>query len=214
MGLASFRLLGSSVSQLLGRPTSDRRAGPPLYADPGQRLFVDLTDVLRSRVGRSLMPRVLDVMEARSAVVLRGLLGEPDLSLTQRSPLPFIKRVSRIALLHGVPLQVAQALASPAATHRRLARLRASQGRRLTAPQPRDPHARLEWVERVLAEDAAPLLPRDDAARRHRTGPARARRPGCWVLTQPAPSWRRCCAGCRTTSPPRWTWRSGGWLRT
>lgn len=160
MGLASFRLLGASVSQLLGRPTPDRRAGPPVYADPGQRLFVDLTGVLRSRVGRSLMPRVLDVMEARSAVVLRGLFGEPDLIVTRRSPLPFIKRVSRIALVHGVPLQVAQALASPAATHRRLARLRASQGRRLAAPPLRDPHARLEWVEQLLAEDAAPLLPR------------------------------------------------------
>jgi len=178
MGLASFRLLGSSVSQLLGRPTSDRRAGPPLYADPGQRLFVDLTGVLRSRVGRTLMPRVLDVMEARSAVVLRGLLGEPDLSLTRRSPLPFIKRVSRIALVHGVPLQVAQALASPSATHRRLARLRASQARRLTAPQLKDPHARLDW-------------------------PCSGSPPGCWVLTQPGPSWRPCCAGSRTTSPPR-----------
>ena len=72
MGLAAFRLLGSSVALLTGHPTADRRAGPPMYADPGQRLFVDLTTVLRSRVGRSLMPRVLDVMEARSAVVLRG----------------------------------------------------------------------------------------------------------------------------------------------
>jgi len=160
MGLAAFRLLGSSVALLAGHPTADRRTGPPMYADPGQRLFVDLTPVLRSRVGRSLMPRVLDVMEARSAVVLRGLLGEPDLSLTQRSPLPFMVRILRISLTYGVPLQVAQALTSPDATHRRLARLGATQGRRLVPPAGGGPHARLDWVERLLAEEIIPLVPR------------------------------------------------------
>jgi rifampicin phosphotransferase len=160
MGLAAFRLLGSSVALLAGHPTADPRTGPPMYADPGQRLFVDLTPVLRSQVGRSLMPRVLDVMEARSAVVLRGLRGEPDLSLTQRSRLPFIGRILRISLAHGVPLQVAQALVSPDATHRRLARLGATQGRRLLPPTGDGPRARLDWVERLLAEEITPLVPR------------------------------------------------------
>ena len=160
MGLAAFRLLGSSVALLTGHPTADRRAGPPMYADPGQRLFVDLTAVLRSRVGRSLMPRVLDVMEARSAVVLRALLDEPDLSLTQRSPLPFIGRILRISLAHGVPLQVAQALVRPDATHRRLARVGDTQRRRLVPPTGAGPHARLDWVERLLGEEIIPLVPR------------------------------------------------------
>jgi pyruvate,water dikinase len=160
MGLAAFRLLGSSMSELTGHPTSDRRAGPVMYADPGERLFADITTMLRTRVGRSLMPRVLDVMEARSAVVLRGLLGEPDLSLAQRSRLPFISRIARIAIANGVPLQVAQAVASPEAAHRRLARLGAAQTRRLSPPQHHGPHARLDWVERLLAEDVVPILPR------------------------------------------------------
>src|SRR6478735_1277772 len=121
MGLASFRLFGSSMAQRLGEPVADRRAGPRLYADPGQRLFADLTDVLRSRVGRSLMPRVLDYMEARSAVILRSLLDAPDLSLTRRSRLPFARRVLRLTVPYGVPVQVLQAVVSPAATHRRLA---------------------------------------------------------------------------------------------
>ena len=91
-----------------------------MYADAGQRLFVDVTGVLRSRVGRALMPRVLDHMEARSAVILRGLLGAPDLTLTRRSWRPFARRVLRVAVPYGVPLQVLQAVVSPAATHRRL----------------------------------------------------------------------------------------------
>ena len=160
MGLASFRLLGSAMAQRLGEPVADRRAGPRLYADPGQRLFADLTDVLRSRVGRSLMPRVLDFMEARSAVILRSLLDAPDLTLTRRSRLPFARRVLRLTVPYGVPLQVLQALVSPAATHRRLARLEDAQRRRVRTPPGLDAHQRLDWAEDLLSEDVVPLLPR------------------------------------------------------
>src|SRR6266487_2893958 len=85
MGLAGFRLLASSAARILGFPVTDRLTGPPAYAEAGQRLFVDVTGVLRSRAGRALMPRVLDVMEARSAAVLRSLFDEPRLSVTARS---------------------------------------------------------------------------------------------------------------------------------
>ena len=160
MGLATFRLLGSAVAHLLGTSVADRRAGPPMYADPGQRLFVDLTDVLRSRVGRALMPRVLDQMEARSAVILRSLLDAPDLTLTRRSRLPFAWRTLRVAVPCGIPLHVLQALVSPTATHRRLARLQQRQRRVLRTPPGPDPRQRLEWTERLLSEDVIPLLPR------------------------------------------------------
>ena len=160
MGLASFRLLGSSMAQQLGKPVPDPRAGPRMYADPGQRLFADLTDVLRSRVGRSLMPRVLDYMEARSAVILRGLLDAPDLTLTRPSRLPFARRALRVAIPYGVPLQVLQAVVSPAATHRRLARLEDAHRRRVRTPPDLDARQRLDWAERLLSEDVVPLLPR------------------------------------------------------
>ena len=58
-------------------------------------MFIDLTGVLRSAVGRALMPRVLDVMEARSAVILRGLFDDPRLALTVRSRLPAARRALR-----------------------------------------------------------------------------------------------------------------------
>ena len=168
MGLASFRLLGSSVAALLGTPVADRRAGPPMYADAGQRLFADVTGLLRSRVGRSLMPRVLDHMEARSAVILRGLLGEPDLSLTQRSWRPFARRVLRVSTANGVPAQVLQAVLSPTATHRRLLRVEDDLRRRLvpppgaagTAGSAGDAHHRLDRAEQLLAAEGAPLVPR------------------------------------------------------
>ncbi len=38
---------------------------------------------MRGRVGRAVMPRVLDVMESRSAAILRSLFEDTRLSLTR-----------------------------------------------------------------------------------------------------------------------------------
>src|SRR6185295_11991680 len=48
MGLAAFRLLASSASELLGFPVANPLGGPTRYAEAGQRVFADLTGVLRS----------------------------------------------------------------------------------------------------------------------------------------------------------------------
>src|SRR6185503_18033342 len=93
-------------------------AGPSRYAEAGERVFVDLTGVLRSRGGRELMPRVLDVMEARSAVILRRLCEDPRLSLVNRSWLGLVGRVMRVAARFHVPVTAVRALASPEAAYR------------------------------------------------------------------------------------------------
>ena len=69
-------------------------------------MFVDLTDVLRSRVGRAGAVGVLGVMEARSAEVIATLLDRPELAVTRRSPLPAARRVGRIALRYRIPAAV------------------------------------------------------------------------------------------------------------
>jgi len=51
-GLSATRHLASGVAGLLGVPVDDPEQGPPMVAEAGERVFVDLTDVLRSRVGR------------------------------------------------------------------------------------------------------------------------------------------------------------------
>ena len=119
MGLAAFRLLGSSASDLLGFPVTHPREGPARYAEAGGRVFIDLTGVLRSAVGRAFMPRVLDVMEARSAVILRGLFDDPRLALTVRSRLPAARRALRVMARFAVPLTAARALLWPDAARER-----------------------------------------------------------------------------------------------
>ncbi len=132
MGLSAFRAVTAAVSEeFFGRP-ADPLTGPPAYGIAGLRAFADVTPALRGRVGRALLPRMLDVMEARSAVVLRALLDEPDLAVTGTSVLPFVRRAARAAIRLRLPVTVAVALASPAAARRRVERI----GRRVRAVAP------------------------------------------------------------------------------
>src|SRR5207247_2775545 len=73
MGLSAFRLIGSALATFIGLPPQDLLAGPPILTEAGGRLFVNVTPALRSSLGRTLLGRVMPVMEARSAVMFRQL---------------------------------------------------------------------------------------------------------------------------------------------
>jgi len=103
MGLAAFRLIGAGVAELAGRPVTDRRAGPPVLTPAGGRLFVDMTAAVRSTLGRQVVPRIFDVMEARSAVMIRSLFDDPRLSIVY-GPGPALQAIARIALRCRIPL--------------------------------------------------------------------------------------------------------------
>ena len=77
IGLATFRVLGSAFLGLAGRGPDRLIDGPAGFAVAAGRIFVDATPALRSKVGRAVAPRMLDIMEARSAVVLRRLFEDP-----------------------------------------------------------------------------------------------------------------------------------------
>ncbi|MEK6438523.1 PEP/pyruvate-binding domain-containing protein [Pseudonocardia sp. T1-2H] len=146
MGIAAFRVIGATGSRLgFGIPADDL-GGPSALAVAGGRVFVDVTPALRNAVGRRIVPRLLDVMEVRSAVVLRRLRDEPAFAVRTRSPWSFARRVLRVLVRYRVPLQVGQALVAPAAARRRVGRV----GDGLTAALP--PAATgLERHDRALA---------------------------------------------------------------
>ena len=160
MGLAAFRLLASSAAEMMGIRVKDPLAGPPAYAEAGQRVFVDATGTLHGRAGRALLPRVLDYMEARSAAILRPLLDDPRLPLTRRSLLPFARRIVRIAIRFAVPLPALRALVRPAAAHARVERIGAELADRLRPPSQASAAERLNFVERILHTEAIPLMPK------------------------------------------------------
>src|SRR6185503_20934029 len=105
----------------------------------------------------ALFPRVLDVMEARSAVILRGLLADPRLSVTVRSPFPAVRRALRIAVKYTVPVTVAQALLRPAAARARAERIGAEMAARLALSETATAAERLDFVERALGREVITL---------------------------------------------------------
>jgi len=149
MGLASFRLIASGGRRMFGLPVTDALAGPAFISDAGQRLYADITPVVRNRLGRLVVPRVLDVMEARSAHAMRSLFDDPDMSLRPGAA-KAVLRIARLALRLGFPFRLAEALLRPDAAERRLDEV----GRRLLAaatPTGKlDSRARLEVVIQAL----------------------------------------------------------------
>jgi pyruvate,water dikinase len=160
MGLAAIRVIASSVARLYGHPPADPVAGPPAVRDAAGRLFLDITPIMRSSAGRAVFPRVLDVMEARSAAVLRGLFDDPRLSVVHSSWWPVVRRLVWLAARFGIPLQAARAVARPVAAHRRLDRLGARlRERRLPSPSAA-PAQRLDVVVGLLGDVAVEVVPR------------------------------------------------------
>jgi len=159
-GIATFRLIGSGASRLFGFPVADPLAGPTPFAESGGRVFIDVTTAVRSRVGRAIMPKVLDVMEARSAVVLRALFDDPRLSITQPSRWPFFHHVGGVALRFHIPPRMLHALLRPAQARARVERLGSELDVRLAAPADLTATERLDWIVTVLQTEFAPVAPR------------------------------------------------------
>ncbi|MGQ0718051.1 MAG: PEP/pyruvate-binding domain-containing protein [Pseudonocardiales bacterium] len=160
MGIAAFRLIAADISAtVFGSAVPDPVAGPPAFAEAGLRPFADITPVLHSRVGRALVPRILDVMEARSAVVLRRLCDDPRLAEQTTSWWPFIRRLLAVAVRFRLPLQIGQALISPAAARHRVDQVGRRLSARLTVPVGVTSAERLDHAQRLLSTAVIPIMP-------------------------------------------------------
>ncbi|MDQ0863205.1 PEP/pyruvate-binding domain-containing protein [Arthrobacter globiformis] len=151
MGLAALRRIGSSVAAAAGFDVPDPRSGPPPYFEAGQRIFVDLTAAARSTVGRRIIPNVFDVMEARSAKVLRSVFDDPRLSITRRTPWDLLRHVVPLAARARVPEAAIRALVRPEAALKRLNRFTTEFNATLELPQGASPRARLDHAEGILS---------------------------------------------------------------
>ena len=159
MGLAVVRLIASSVATAAGFPVPDPRGGPSPYAEAGQRIYVDFTTPIRSAVGRRLVPRVFDIMEARTATVMRQLFADPAFSVTTRTPLGLLRHVGPAAIRAGVPATFLRALARPGTALRRLDRFTRTFEASL-APGPRATALeRLDHAESLVGSRLFPIVP-------------------------------------------------------
>jgi rifampicin phosphotransferase len=159
MGLAAFRLFASSVAHhLFGFSIDDPLAGPSRYVEAGQRVFIDFTPVVRSQVGRALAPRILGVMEARSAVVLGNLMEDPRLSVVYPR-WPVVRRMLAVAAKFRVPPRFLRAALHPVAARAHVTGVGERLRSRLPPPAGASDLERLDHVQRILHDEVIPLMP-------------------------------------------------------
>jgi len=166
-GIAALRAASTSVARLWGIDVRDPLAGAPAVCAAADRLFVDVTAPLRNKVGRALLPRVMDVMEARSATVLRALGEDPRFTLVPMSWADSLRPLTGVAIASRLPLRLVQSLVDPESAHRKADDLGTGLRRRLEPPPHATPAQRLEHVMGLLPREFAPLalelLPRGGA---------------------------------------------------
>jgi phosphohistidine swiveling domain-containing protein len=151
MGIAAFRLIGTSVARQVGIPPTQPLAGPPAMHAIGQRLFLDITSALRNPIGRRIVIGVLGVMEARASAVLKILAKRPEFSI-ESSRRTVIRRVGEALVRNKVPLRVVTGLANPELAYRRIAATERRLRRYLILPGNVTASQRLHFVEQRLSE--------------------------------------------------------------
>ncbi len=158
MGLSAFRVVGATMAEVGLLQTVDPLVGPAAFSVAGARAFADITTVLRNPVGRRLLPLVFDVMESRSAVVIRALLADEPTLQTEGSVWSFARPVLRVFLRYRIPPLLVLSLVRPDAARRHVARIGDRLRARIAQPVAGDGHARFAQVVKSL-RDIFPIMP-------------------------------------------------------
>jgi pyruvate,water dikinase len=159
MGIAGFRLIGSSLATFAGFPPQDVLRGPTFFVEVAHRLFFDVTAALRSTMGRQWVIGAMGVMEARSKSIFQGLISDPRLRPIYTSRWAFFHRLFSILLHARAPLSMGQAVLAPKAARERVARLQERIRQSGKVPADASGSERLAAVEKLLFQQPASLLP-------------------------------------------------------
>jgi rifampicin phosphotransferase len=152
MGIAAIRLIGASVATAIKMPPAQPLAGPPAMHAPGQRLFVDMTPVLRNRLGRQAVIAAFGVMEARASAVLKTLAKRPEFSIIDSRDHTVLRHIAGALVRNRVPVRAAIGLANPEWAYRGIATTERRLRRTLTLPANAAASQRLDFVEQRLGE--------------------------------------------------------------
>lgn len=159
MGIAAFRLIGTSVATAFGVPPAQPLAGPRSFHNLAQRGFVDITPVLRNPVGRRVLIAAFSVMEARAAAVVRRLAEDPAYALVHSPVHRTFGPVARVLVRARVPLRMLTAVTSPRRARHGIDRIERRLRASLEVPPQLTAEQRLEVVERRLGTDIFFVMP-------------------------------------------------------
>lgn len=152
MGLQAWRMFTSGVAARAGFPPADPEVGLAFLAEAGNRLFFDLTPILRSALGRRLASFALARMEARTAATIQRLFDDPRLSVRPTPASRLAKAVLGAAVRTRIPLRIARNLIAPEGAPERLQRAAEEALAAGDVPAGAGPEERLAAVERLFYE--------------------------------------------------------------
>lgn len=113
MGIEFFRQIGAAVGALAGIG-SDPVAGPPAIAVAAERMYLEVTPVLRTRWGGKIVSTMLGRMEPRTGEIIQGLLADPRLAPLASSKGVIARRVLGLLRRTWFPLRAAYSFLRPA----------------------------------------------------------------------------------------------------
>jgi phosphohistidine swiveling domain-containing protein len=152
MGIAAVRVIGTSVATMLRMRPTQPLAGPPALHAPGQRIYLDMTPVLRNRIGRRAVIAIFSIMEARASAVLRRLAEWPEFSIIDSRDHTALRHIAGAVLHNKVPVRIAIGLIRPESAYRGIAAAERRLRRTLTVPANAPASQRLDFVEQQLGE--------------------------------------------------------------
>ncbi|MBI2941944.1 MAG: phosphoenolpyruvate synthase [Chloroflexi bacterium] len=150
MGIQTFRLIGSGLATGIGLPPRDPLVGPGVIAEAAQRLFLDLTPVLRSPIGRRLLGRAAQNMETRTATILTQFVADPRLAPSPTRRWGVARTLLMVLARTHLPLRIARALLRPSAARERATRIAQAVLSLGEVPPDAGAAARLAAVERLF----------------------------------------------------------------
>src|SRR5215831_7596834 len=141
-------------------PMRDPMCANPVLKEAGMRIFADLTEVVRSPLGRRLLGGALGVMEARSARLLPALVNDPRLPPGARgSMVAAVIEVVRALVRVGVPSVLVRGLRDPDRT-RQLVLADADAVVRRPVAADLTPARRIDAFERLFLDWPGRLFPK------------------------------------------------------
>ena len=152
LGLSTLRLIMSGFSAFVGFPPEDPVAGPRFVKEAACRLFFDVTGALRTSFGRRFLIRAMEDAEVNAAASFRHAVTDARLSLIKTPRLALARALLLLLVRSNMLWYLLQALVSPGAADRRVARLVNAMREASRHEERGDAATRLAVVERLLFE--------------------------------------------------------------
>lgn len=123
-GRSALQLFTGTVATFMGLSPHDPWDGPAIFIEAGERIYIDLTRVIRSEFGRKLFRSAASIGETRSVELIEQLSNDPRLAPLPKQRLRFWRILATFFLNIHLPINVLRTLINPRDAQKRIKQFR------------------------------------------------------------------------------------------